>query len=535
MKMLQLPQAVIVTLPPPTPNGGLHVGHLSGPFLSADVFARAARLQGAAVFTSCYSDVNQTYVRVTAARQGRDPHELAAFWTKDIVSTLESYAVDIDDYFPVDEDSQAYVRALFVGLYQRGILVKKPFPVYRSRTTGEHLDEAGVSGFCPSCLSRCKCGICESCSSINDPLTLLRPSVTLTGEQTLDIDKVELMVLELERFRENIEAVYRNNPRFRTRFKWVVGDALARALPDFPVTTPGSWGFPIDHPDFAGQVINAWPEIMAQQIYGHQRALARRPELGAQPAVVNFYGFDNAYFYAIVHAAMLSVIDDGKWLPFASINNEFYNLEHSKFSTSNNHVIWAGELLARHGADEIRFFAAWNNPGMEKANFREGDMAAVLETGLQGLWKTIATGYNRRLLEEGQAKGTPSAQTLAAGAAAVARIYASYSVEHFHLRQAAEDVLHLLTYLADVLTHAEVALIDVAYLLRCLAVATGPITPVAAERIHQALCASPLAGMDGPVVFSGQPLPVAVFGSPGGTAGTTALELVANDRDARHG
>lgn len=509
--MSQLPSAIIVTLPPPTPNGGLHVGHLSGPFLSADVFARASRLQGTKVFTSCYSDMNQTYVRVTAARQGRDPHELVDFWTRDIVTTLDEYAIAVDDYFPVDQDSEHFVRKLFIDLYQRGVLVKKPFPVYRSRATGEHLDEAGVSGFCPACLSRCKCGICESCSSINDPLTLLRPSVTLTGEQDLEVDTVELMVLELERFRENIIKVYERNTRFRPRFKWVVGAALASRLPDFPVTTPGSWGFRIDHPDFPGQVINAWPEIMAQQIYGHQRAQSRHPEFGAAPGVVNFYGFDNAYFYAIVHAAMLSVIDDGRWLPLASINNEFYNLDHSKFSTSNHHVIWARDLLERHGADEIRFFAAWNNPGTEKANFNEAEMARVLDAGLRAHWTTIAAGYNERLASGETPHGNPSAGTAAAGAAAVARIYGSYSIEHFHLRQAAEDALHLMTYMVDTLGRPGMSLADLAHLARCLAVALGPITPVAAEQIHQALYGSTLTGLSDNLAARPHPLPTDLF------------------------
>lgn len=504
--------ALIVTLPPPTPNGGLHVGHLSGPFLSADVFTRAARLQGASVFTSCYSDVNQSYVRVTAARQKRDPHELCEYWTGDIIATLERYAIAVDDYFPVDGASERSVRRLFVDLYERGLLVRKPFPVYRSPATGEHLDEAGVSGFCPACLAHSKCGICESCSSVNDPLTLLNPSVTLTGETGLQVEYVELMVLELERLRDNIAQVYERNPRFRPRFKWVVEDALAAKLPDFPVTTPGSWGFAIDHPDFPGQVINAWPEIMAQQIYGHRRAMERDGALGASPDVVNFYGFDNAYFYAVVHAALLSVIDDGRWLPHGSVNNEFYNLDHAKFSTSNNHVIWAGDLLARHGADEIRFFAAWNNPGTEKANFNEADMAAVLRRTLHGVWATIAARYNARIEAGEQPIGSPSAAAEGAGAAALARIFASYSLERFHLRQGAEDVLHLMDFTAATLADPNAPLADAAHLLRCLALAAAPLTPQAADTLAGSLWGVPAAQLAQAPDARAARLPEALFG-----------------------
>jgi methionyl-tRNA synthetase len=504
------PKSFVVTLPPPTPNGGLHVGHLSGPFLSADAFSRAARLKGANVFTTCYSDVNQSYVRVTALRQKRDPDELANFWTNDIVTTLNAYSIDVNDYFPVDGDSKAAVRALFLDLYERGFLVKKPFPIFRSADTGEFLDEAGVSGHCPTCLSQSKCGICESCSGLNDPTTLLSPSVTLTGEKTLVVEWVEVMVLELERYRQNIATVYDNNARFRPRFQWVVEDALAKALPDFPVTMPGSWGFTIDHPEFPGQVINAWPEIMAQQIYAYKRALARDGTLGETPALVNFYGFDNSYFYAIVHAAMMSIIDDGRWLPYAAVNNEFYNLDHLKFSTSNNHVIWARDLLKRYSTDEIRFYAAWNNPGFEKANFNEPDMGKVLDRGLRKLWENISSQYNGKI-GVADALGQPSDAAIKVGGAAIGRIFASYSVERFHLRQAAEDVLHLMEFVDAQLGDGAAALADSAYLLRCLAVAMAPLMPAAAESLHMNLTGVATVHVDQARALLPAKLPAALF------------------------
>lgn len=510
--MTTTPRSYVVTLPPPTPNGGLHVGHLTGPFLSADVFTRAARLQGARVFTSCYSDVNQSYVRVTALRQGRDPHELADHWTNDIVATLDEASIGVDDYFPVDGESRRAVQRLFHGLYDQGVLVKKRFPVFRSQQTGEFLDEAGVTGHCPKCLSRSKCGICESCSSVNDPSTLLEPSVTLTGEKTLAIEHVEVMVLELERFRSKIIAAYERNGRFRPRFRWVVEDALKAPLPDFPVTMPGTWGFPVDHADFPGQVINAWPEIMAQQIYSYQRAQSRDPALGTQPAFVNFYGFDNAYFYAIVHTALMAIIDDGRWLPYAAVNNEFYNLDHQKFSTSNNHAIWSRDLLKRHPVDAVRFYAAWNHPGFEKANFNESDMVGVLDRGLRRVWGRIAEQANAR--NAGPA-GMPTEATAGVVRAALSRIYDSFSIERFHLRQAAEDTLHLMDYIDARLQSGEANDADIAHLLRGLAVALAPLAPDAADTLHRAVTGTAVEPIDSPQGVCLRRLPLDLFGAIG--------------------
>src|SRR4051812_44124005 len=106
----------IITLPPPTANGGLHVGHISGPFLAADVFYKYHRLAGHRCVATSYSDVNQSYVRVTAERQKRDPRELARHWTRDIRETLEIYGSNVDELYYPDETSEAFVRETFLRL-----------------------------------------------------------------------------------------------------------------------------------------------------------------------------------------------------------------------------------------------------------------------------------------------------------------------------------------------------------------------------------------------------------------------------------
>jgi methionyl-tRNA synthetase len=518
----------VVTLPPPTPNGGLHVGHLTGPFLGADAFAKAAKLQGHPCFTTCYSDVNQSYVRVTAKRQKRDPNELSAFWTDDIVKTLTTYNVGVSDYFPVEAESQSFVRQLFQDLYARSILVKKPFPIFRSLDSGEYLDEAGVSGYCPRCLAGCKCGICESCSGLTSPLDLVQPSITLTGSSNLEVAMVDVMVLELERFREQIKEVYAANRHFRPRFLWVVEDALSKALPDFPVSLPGSWGIPVDHVDFPGQVINAWPEIMAQQIYSYKRAIAMDATLGENPAFVNFYGFDNSYFYAIVHAALMTQIDDGRWLPSAAVNNEFYNLDHAKFSTSNNHVVWAGDLAKRFGIDEVRFYAAFNSPGFEKANFNEKDMAMVVEDRLHSVWDDIVLAYNAYPGVELAASLSGSEQARAVGQAALRRIFESYSLERFHLRQATEDLLHLLELISVQLRNqgAGMTLGDIGYLLKCFALAAYPLMPVGADTLYRCLTGKQISAIGVDDALHWHHLPAGLFRAVAGAlAQPAAVDL----------
>jgi methionyl-tRNA synthetase len=497
----------IVTLPPPTPNGGLHVGHVSGPFLAADAFVKQIRLRGESYTVTTFSDVNQSYVRVTAERQNRDPAELAHHWSTDIRDTLQLFHMQADDFLEPDAHSCGFVRRFFLDLYAKGRLVRKSFPGFFAVDRGVYLDEAGVSGYCPRCLDQCKCGVCEACAFTNNATTLIAPRDTITGSRKLEVRSVPLLVLETERLRQDLANSYRVNPRFRTRYKWLAEDALRDPLPDFPITLVSSWGIPINHRDFPGQTINAWPELVVHQLYGHKRHCR---EGSRPPKVVNFFGFDNSYFYAILHAALLLAAGQSEWLPHATMTNEFYNLEHSKFSTSKDHVIWARDLAGRHSTDAIRFYAALNAPGWEKANFREAEMTAVAQARLQSPWQIVSEQYARVLSAKADS-GEVRPEMHAIAATIVPVILASLSLDRFNLRQAAEDLTHFLEYIRAEYCAGKPRQIEFAFLLKAFAQAAFPIMPAGASRLFEALTGRKIAALDWSAETIARPIPNDLF------------------------
>ncbi|MBS0444643.1 MAG: class I tRNA ligase family protein [Proteobacteria bacterium] len=505
-------RSCIVTLPPPTPNGGLHVGHLAGPFLASDAYTKASRLAGHPTFVTSYSDVNQSYVRVTAQRQGRDPAELASTWTADIRRTLDLYGCDVGEFLSPDAATADYTRRMFVAMYERGLLVRKPFTFFYSPARKAMLDEAGVSGYCPRCLDRCKCGICEACAFPNTAQTLLSPRDTLTGDTGLVAKTVDVLVLEVERHRDAIARYHAANTRHRPRYRWLVEDALRAPLADFPVSLPGDWGVAVDHPQFVGQVINPWAEVMSNFVYCYERAATHLPGT-ATPQVVNFFGYDNSYFYAIVHVALMDAADCMQWAPHAVVINEFYNLDHGKFSTSANHVLWAGDVAQRHDPDAVRLFCALNSPGFEKGNFNEPEMARVVESRLAAPWRRIARLFNERLAELPDRSVAADVALTAAGRHALRRVLASYGAKRFHLRQAAEDILHLQAYLLDSLESPADAtqFRGIAYLVKCLAQAMYPIAPGVAQRMFAAVSTHAIGALDEADVERIAPLPAELF------------------------
>lgn len=489
----------IVTLPPPTPNGGLHVGHMAGPFLAADIYVKALKRQGLPVHVLSYSDTNQSYVRVTAEKQGADPAALASRWTRDILETLALYGCTVDDYFEPDAASNGFVRALFLGLYEQGIVRKKAFPFFWSPSRGGFLDEAGVSGFCPVCLDNCKCGICEGCGTVTAADTLIGAYDTNAPDRPIEIRPVEVMVLELEAFRDRIARFHADNPRLRPKYRWLVEDALAAPLPDFPITVPGDWGIAVDHPEFPGQVINAWPEIMADFVWGYERA--PRPK-APPPRVVNFFGYDNSYFYAIVHVALLHALGLERYLPHATVINEFYNLDHAKFSTSRGHVIWAREIAGETPPDLVRFFTALTAPGFEQGNFNAAEMHAVLRDRLATPWQDVADGIAALAGEAGGTVGDVGPEARRTAAALTARVRHDLGLERFHLRHACEDCLHGLGLLRHRLArpdpdrNAAGRMADARHLLAAWADAIAPLCPGLAEAIERWLAGPPWARLE---------------------------------------
>ncbi|AHD02119.1 class I tRNA ligase family protein [Leisingera methylohalidivorans] len=475
----------IVTLPPPTPNGGLHVGHMAGPFLAADIFAKAAQAGGRSVHVLSFSDTNQSYVRATAEKQNRDPAELASGWTRDILNTLEIYGCQVDNYFEPGPASDGFVRDTLLRLYEAGVLKKKSFPFMYLPDEDQFLDEAGASGLCPRCLDDCKCGICEACGFPTQADTLLNPRSTNDPSARVEVRHAEVLVLELETWRDVLRRFHSFGDAIRPKYRWLVDDALAGPLPDFPVTVPGSWGIEAGHPDLPGQVVNAWPELALNFVHGYKQAASA----GGTPKIVNFFGYDNSYFYAIVHVALLHAAGMEQFLPHATVINEFYNLENAKFSTSRGHLIWARDIAADYPADLVRFYTALSAPGFEQGNFNAQDMEEVIERRLLAPYRRIAAAA----AAAGQGAGLPET---AAGAAAVmeARVAASFSLERFNLRQGAEDVLKGLGAIESFQAAPGAGRDSVMQMLGAWARAAAPLMPSVASGLLRALEAGRMPG-----------------------------------------
>lgn len=437
---------VLVIAPPPTPNGDLHVGHMAGPYLAADIYARALRSQGKQVNYATGTDDSQTYVVTSALKLGITPEVLCESAAKEIEHSLSAWGVSLDGYAPFDDKYKKMVLDFLHPLYAAEKFklksVKLPYSAHRK----EFMVESFVSGECPTCLSQTRGGLCESCGHPNNFDNLKNPRATLPPYEKLIYKDTEILVLSLEDYREQLEEFYKGKKgEWRPHILQLMDELFSKNLIDFPITYPIKWGLPSPFPGTEGQVINAWAEGMAASMYCNAMGEDSQAETDVSWRVESgntlgyFLGFDNSYFWGVTHLALL-MAHEGKYiLPDFIVPNEFYELENSKFSTSRNHLIWARDLLKTVPRDYARFYLCLTCPEHNRSNFSRAALNTIIEEQLITPWNSLVEAYANHqwcTLENTQTiRGTVAVEVMRE------RLLQTYDIRTFSMRRLADWVL----------------------------------------------------------------------------------------------
>lgn len=455
----------IVIAATPTPNGDLHVGHLAGPYLAGDIYARYLRALGRPVIYTTCTDDSQTYVVATASRQSVTPRALCQRSTTAIENSLSAMGISMAGLPPIDDRYRETVLSFVTRLYDTGRLrlktVRLPY-AERSRT---YLFDGLMSGTCPVCLAGSCGGTCESCGHPNSFDELLEPHSTLDPTDPVSYREQTIMVLPMEDYRQRLTEYFESRAgRWRPHSMQLIRQLLAGPLPDIPITMPGrGWGIESPFAETQGQILYPWIEAMPASIYSTWWAAGRqgepqpvevdelwRAEHGAE--VVYFHGFDNTYHWGLMDLTMLMAHGERYVLPESNVCNEFYDLEGSKFSTSRNHLIRGAELLAEVPRDEVRFFLALTAPEYQRTNFTRQALDEVTQQRLVEPWNALAEAVS--LLIAGRSGGTlvttPAGRSRAA--LVLARLRAAYELDSYSVARAAEtfaDQLARLRTLAE--------------------------------------------------------------------------------------
>jgi methionyl-tRNA synthetase len=501
-------QKFIVLADPPTPNGDLHVGHLSGPYFAADVFTRYLRLRGRRVAFLSNFDSNQPYVLTAGRRLGLEPAAVVERFTGRIARSLAAAAIEPDLIGSPDERQGEFVERFFGDLYARGKLLVKDHEMPWCATCQRYLFEAYLQGTCPNCgATTCYGNGCESCALPNDPKDMSDRICRLCGAPPSELRPYRGLFLPLSRYQAELDRhIASGASYYRKPLKDFVLSTLARPLPDIPLTYVSDYGLPVALPGFAGQVWNVRLEILPALVDTFGKWCDAQPDGGwdrraPDSAVVCFHGSDNNFQYAMSFNALLLASDLGFPLPAANITNEFYLLDGKKFSTTRNHAVWGTDILARVGADQLRFYLALTNPEVEQTDFVLAAFQAATDRLLTAPWNGLHQRIAGALAAERNGSPVPLPGEVEGRLAALAaRFEAAYSLPAFSLRQAADLLAETLGWLGESVGGAlrrpgEAGRLSTALTgARALAFFAGPLLPRFATQLREAL--GPEGGWD---------------------------------------
>ena len=490
-----------IIAPPPTPNGDLHLGHLAGPYLWADVLLRYLRLRGRTCVSAISVDVNQTYVVTTAERSGDDPSELAARQYRNIRATLRAANIRFDVVGMPDAAYAAYVQDWFTRLHAGGVFKAVEMQTPYSPRRRRFLFEAYASGRCPTCLSATKGNICEACGHPNDASRLF--DLHATGGQPgepLEMRRHSGVVLELEHWRRELTDHLLGLPELRPNLRRLIDELLAEPLPAFPITFRSKWGIPAPFPNCEGSVLNVWAEMVPGHYYWLDRAHAAELPLVGGTAPVHYIqclGFDNSFFYTCAHLALAfaaRAVGAPALIPSAIVTNEFYQLDNFKFSSSQRHAIWGRDFLKEASVDEARFYFAWSNPEAQQSNFSRRDYEAIVRKEFREPLAEL-----RKRLAHLPASPARADEPDAMAVALSKRFAAAYVPTHPSLRLAAQTLASGLSVAVE-RARSAARRADAASFVAALAAGAAPLVPATANSLWRAIgnSSSPTWPGDGP-------------------------------------
>ncbi|MDH1270469.1 class I tRNA ligase family protein [Rhizobium pusense] len=398
---------IFVFSTPPTPNGDLHLGHLSGPYLGADVYTRFQRMRGRQAFHLTGSDDFQSYVVAKARELNSDPKSVADKFANEIKATLDSMDVEIHQFTSTSTTKgyQSAVQDFFDRLVSSGGVTPSNEPAAFDRVTGAYLYECDISGECPGCRAPCGGNICEECGEPNLAVDLLKPVSKLSAETPV-IAQLERHIIPLHDHREYLLAALKK-ARAAPRLHALAEKVLAKDGLHVSITHPQAWGVPPRKPAGPQQVIWAWPEMAFGFLFGIEALgtclsngwRADSPE--DKWKIVHFFGYDNSFYHTMLYPALYKVAYP-QWSPDIDYHvNEFYLLDGLKFSTSRQHAVWGKEVLGPDSVDCVRFHLCLTRGEVERTNFdrlslerTKANLTARWDGWLSTLGQIIARDFN---------------------------------------------------------------------------------------------------------------------------------------------
>ena len=381
--MSVLPERYTVTAALPYANGPVHIGHLAGVYLPADIYVRYLRSAGRDVKFICGSDEHGVPITIRAQKEGVTPQQVVDKYHALIRDSFQDFNVSFDVYSRTSSATHAEVSSnFFTKLNNEGKFIEQTTQQYFDEKAQQFLADRYIVGTCPNCGNENAYGDqCERCGTSLSPTELISPRSMLSGAQPILRD-TKHWFLPLDQYepwlREWIVEGHKHD--WKTNVYGQCKSWIDQGLHPRAVTRDLDWGVPVPVPGAEGKVLYVWFDAPIGYISATKEAFPDEWELywkDAGSKLVHFIGKDNIVFHCIIFPAMLKA--HGEFiLPDNVPANEFLNLEGDKISTSRNWAVWLHEYLADFPgqADVLRYVLCANAPETKDNDFTWKDFQA---------------------------------------------------------------------------------------------------------------------------------------------------------------
>ena len=370
----------LITTALPYANGPVHIGHLAGVYVPADIYARYLRLNGRDVLLIGGSDEHGVPITIKAKAEGVTPQDIVDRYHKIIKDSFEELGISFDVYGrTTSEIHKQTASEFFRRLYDNGKFIERTSMQLYDPKANQFLADRYVTGECPHCHNpRAYGDQCEACGTSLAATDLINPVSAITGNVP-ELKETKHWYLPLDQWEPALrEWILEGHKEWKTNVYGQCKSWLDLGLQPRAVSRDLDWGVPVPVPGAEGKVLYVWFDAPIGYISNTKELLPDSWEKwwkDPETRIINFIGKDNIVFHCIVFPAMLMAYGDNYQLPDNVPANEFLNLEGEKISTSRNWAVWLHEYLRDFPGkqDVLRYVLTANAPETKDNDFTWAD------------------------------------------------------------------------------------------------------------------------------------------------------------------
>ena len=445
----------LITTALPYANGPVHIGHLAGVYVPADIYARYLRLCGKDVVMIGGSDEHGVPITIKAKNEGVTPQDIVDRYHNIIKDSFKGLGISFDIYSRTTSAMHKETASeFFRHLYDKGEFVEKTSMQLYDEKANQFLADRYVTGECPHCHNERAYGDqCEACGTSLNATDLINPKSAITGNTPV-LKETKHWYLPLDKWESHLSKwILEDHKEWKTNVYGQCKSWIDMGLQPRAVSRDLDWGVPVPVEGADGKVLYVWFDAPIGYISNTKELLPDTWETywkDPETRIINFIGKDNIVFHCIVFPAMLSAYGDNFQLPDNVPANEFLNLEGDKISTSRNWAVWLHEYLVDFPGkqDVLRYVLTANAPETKDNDFTWRDFQARNNNELVAI---LGNFVNRAIVLthkyfDGKVPTVGTLQDVDTAAfAELNEIKASLSqnLDTFHFREALKDAMNI--------------------------------------------------------------------------------------------